>query len=115
MGVPARVVRDASRPPDRTKQIEIARRMVKDFEELLRARGYEMKGLDHESGFTLDDQGKTYRLRFVEGLETWKTEEHGDESVLWALDDGQGSAPEGWTVMSLLSKRIAGPGGRFVD
>src|SRR5262249_12753475 len=115
MGVPARVVRDASRPLDRPKQLEIAQRMVPDLEELLRARGYEVRTGDREPGFTLTEQGKRYRLRLVERPEARESEEHGDEAVLWVLEDGEGPPPRGWTIMSLLSKRMAGPGGRFVD
>lgn len=115
MGVPARVVREASRPLDRPKQLETAQRMVHDFAELLRAKGFEVNSQAHESGFTVNDQGKTCRLQLVESLETWKAEKAGHEAVLWVLENRQGPAPEGWSVMSLLSKRISGPGGRFVE
>jgi len=117
MGVPARVVRDAARPPDRARQIAMVHRMLEDFADLLRGKGQEVsQSTAAPRGFTLSVDGKIYRLAFVEALgRDAPPAEPGDESVLWTLERGAAALPDRWTVIDLLAKRIEGPEGRFVD
>ena len=39
MGIPAHVMRDAARPIDRPKQLQIAETMIRQFHELMRLKG----------------------------------------------------------------------------
>jgi len=118
IGVPARVVREAARPPDRRRQVQIAHTMVREFQELLALKGCQVAALAPASlsGFTAARAGKRFGLLFVErypapGAALCPA----DESVIWTLDAGDAGPPPGGTLMDLLAKRVAGPGGVFVD
>jgi len=118
IGVPARVVREAARPPDRRRQVQIAQTMVREFQELLALKGCQVAPLAAASlcGFTATRAGKRFGLLFVERYPApGAALGPADESVIWTLDAADAGPPPGCTLMDLLAKRVAGPGGAFVD
>jgi hypothetical protein len=118
MGVPAQVIRDAARPVDRHKQLQIAETMIRQFHELLRLKGLEVSPVESNPFFHFGAarSGKTYQIGFAEtpaqaGRFTW----NGNENVLWTFTSGGDARDQAVTEMNLLSKRIEGPAGYFVD
>jgi acetyltransferase-like isoleucine patch superfamily enzyme len=118
MGVPARVVRDAVRPIDRKKQLQIAETMVRQFQELLILKGVEASTIETQPilQFTARYQGKSYRLAFIESLAHLSSSSSGaDESVVWTFESSATSPSSSWVIMDLLAKTISGPSGMFSD
>jgi acetyltransferase-like isoleucine patch superfamily enzyme len=110
MGVPAREIRDAARRLDREKQIRIARQMVRDLQDWLALRGYEVHA-QNEDSFMLMYENKRFRLVFTEHFTSAdQMQMDADEGMIWALET-QDNAPPGCTVVNLLEKTIQGTGG----
>jgi hypothetical protein len=118
MGVPAHVVRDAARPVDRPKQLQITHTMVRQFQELLILKGVEVSALETQPAlqFTARYEGKSYRLAFVESFARLPCNSSGaDESVVWTFESSMASATPSLVIMNLLAKTISGPPGVFSD
>jgi acetyltransferase-like isoleucine patch superfamily enzyme len=118
MGVPAKVVRDSKRPPDRARQLQIVQTMVRDYHELLRLKGYEVSSLENRPWlrFTVKHREKQFQLLFTEKFPApGFSPEPADETVLWAFDSAPDAAQPGCTIMNLLSKQITGESGTFSD
>jgi acetyltransferase-like isoleucine patch superfamily enzyme len=118
MGVPARVVRDAARPLDRSRQLEIVETMMRDYHELLLLKGCRVSAL--ESGpvarFSVDHDGKRSQILFTEKLPAGSfAPEPAGETVIWTFDSTIHVTGPGYTVMNLLSKQITGATGVFSD
>jgi acetyltransferase-like isoleucine patch superfamily enzyme len=118
MGVPARVVRDAARPLDRSRQLQIVRTMIREYHELLRLKGRQVSPLESSPWpqFSVDHNGKRFQFVFVEKFPTpGFSPEPGDETVIWTFDSAIDATPPGCTLMNLLSRQITGPSGVFSD
>lgn len=118
MGVPARVVRDAARPVDRKKQLEIVDTMVRQFHELLRLKGVHVSSIHSVPflNFKASHGGKTYQMGFAEFLSAadhsiWTS----NENVLWTFDSKDSTSRSDMTHMDLLAKTLHGASGLFVD
>jgi acetyltransferase-like isoleucine patch superfamily enzyme len=117
-GVPARVIREAKRPIDRKRQIEIVHEMMGEYHELLTLKGHTVSSFQREPLPTFDVQrdGKRFRLSFIETLSDGSFQpEPGDESIIWTLNDSGENIPEASTVIDLLAKRFSGGGGVFAE
>ena len=118
MGVPAKVVRDAARPPDRARQLQIVEGMIRDFHELLRMKGREVSPLPAgaPTAFQVSHEGQRFVLSFHEELSAGALPGGGeDERVIWTFDAAGGSVPAGCTIMDVLHKRLTGQGGLFAE
>jgi acetyltransferase-like isoleucine patch superfamily enzyme len=117
IGVPAKVVHDAARPVDPSKQLQIAQAMVRDYHELLTRKGYEVSPLETSPyRFTVEHVGKRLQLMLLETLSNSDFRpESADETVFWTLDSASMTPPLNCTVMYLLLKEVKGPAGIFSD
>ncbi len=118
IGVPAKVVRDAVRRPERSRQAQIVHTMVNEYHELLRLKGHPVSELATRPyhGFAVSQGEKRFQLVFLENSSLDDMDlEAADQTVLWVLDSPSGNVPANWTVMNLLEKKVSGPGGVFVD
>jgi len=114
MGVPARVVRDAARPIDRSTQLRIARAMMRDFRDLLKLKGMDVSEVI-EDRFNLMRGPRRYELQFMEAFsEAHSVQDPGCSLAFWVLEGGE-TAPEGTTVFNLLEKSVDGPSNVFTD
>jgi acetyltransferase-like isoleucine patch superfamily enzyme len=114
VGVPARVLRGAARQPSHQQQVEIAKRMVQDFLELLSLRGYDVSPVAPAS-FILKHSGMTFRLVFIEAYPTDALEPAScDSCVIWTLKSLASPLPR-HTIFDLLAKKIEGEGGIFAE
>jgi len=116
MGVPARVVRDAARPPDRSRQLQIVQTMMRDYHELLRLKGCQVSPLESSPWpqFSVQHQGKRFSLAFVERFPTpGFIPEPADETVIWTFDAARDAVPAEFALMNLLKKEVSGPAGVF--
>jgi len=118
MGVPARVIRDAARPVDRKRQLQIVQTMVRDYHELLRLKGHQVSQLENRPwlGFRVEHEGKRFLLLFTEEFPApGLANETADETVVWTLDSGSEPPAPGCTLMNLISKQVTGFSGIFSD
>ncbi len=118
MGVPAHVVRDAARPMDRGKQLQIAETLLRQFHELLALKGVQVSPV--ESGpllfFEASHGGKKYQMGFAESMQAAEHRDwSGDENVLWAFDSSGAEIRRDVTRMNLLAKTLKGSSGLFID
>jgi acetyltransferase-like isoleucine patch superfamily enzyme len=114
VGVPASVIRDASKILSRKQQIQIARQMVRDFRELLLLKGYDVS-ITENDGFTLKHENGIYRLYFMETCRVDATDIVPTcENVIWTLESLGGPMSTG-IVFDLLAKSIMGEGGVFTE
>ncbi len=116
MGVPARVVRDAARPPDRSRQMQIVQNMIGDYHELLRLKGCQVSTLESSPWpqFSVQHLGKWFTFAFIESFPTpGFTPEPADEIVIWTFDSTPGDVPPEFALMNLISKEVSGPEGIF--
>jgi hypothetical protein len=115
-GVPARTIGKASRAPSRARQVELAKRIVDELEEVLRLSGIETAPLaDGMRGFELTGAEGPGRVAFVETLGRGATVPEGaGETVVLTLD-AAGEAPSGCAVLDLLGRRVTGEGGVLLD
>jgi acetyltransferase-like isoleucine patch superfamily enzyme len=118
IGVPARVAGQAQRKIARSKQVELARRMVDELEELLALRGHavlRLAGADVR-GFELETVEGRSVVAFVErvgGADELPSAEA--EVVVLTLEYGGGEPPGGAAVLDLIEKRLYGRGGILLD
>jgi len=114
IGVPAQVVRGAARPLSRKQQVHIAQRMVQDYRDLLKLKGFAVTPVDDDT-FSLEYGGKRFRLVFQDTFAGNAIDfASSDLCVIWALH-ASSSPPPGCTLVDLLGKTIEGEGGIFVD
>jgi acetyltransferase-like isoleucine patch superfamily enzyme len=114
IGVPARVVRDAARPPSREQQVQIAYQMLREYREWLGLKGLKVTEIAIDR-FTLEFEDERVQLVFAEtytggviGLASC------DQCILWTLR-GSASPPRGCALFDLLAKTVEGESGVFVD
>ena len=113
-GVPARPIGHASRPPARPRQLELARRIVDELEELLRLRGIETGPLaGGERGFELTGDEGPGRVLFLEQTGAGIPAGEGETVVLTL--EAAAEPPEGSAVLDLLARRVTGDGGVLLD
>jgi carbonic anhydrase/acetyltransferase-like protein (isoleucine patch superfamily) len=111
IGVPAKVSGRAKHELSRTRQVELARRMIDDLHELLALGGHEVSAVE-DGAFTLTSDEGAVRIAF--------TPESSPESlpagpaVVLALEH-EGGVPEGVAVLELLARRVHGSGGIVLD
>jgi acetyltransferase-like isoleucine patch superfamily enzyme len=114
-GVPARPIGHASRPPARSRQVELARRIVDDLEELLRLRGIATGPLaDGDYGFELTGPEGPGRVVFEERATAASITAGTVETVVLTLE-AVGDPPEGCAVLDLVARRVHGDGGVVLD
>jgi hypothetical protein len=118
MGVPARVVRDAKRTPDRARQLQIVQAMMRDYRELLRLKGHEVSALESLpwAHFRVKHGEKHFQLLFTERFPPSAFScEPADETVIWTFGSAPDATATGCTLMNLLSKQVTGDSGIFSD
>ena len=101
IGVPAKVTGQASHTPSRSRQLELARRIVDDLGELLALRGHDVTPA--EGGFEVEG----VRVLFAQSY----TGDVDGEAVVLTLD-ARAEPPAGVAVLDLLARRVHGEGGR---
>ena len=118
LGVPARVIRDAARTPDRPRQLQIVNTMMREYHELLRLKGHEVRPVatSPQLGFIVAHAGRRSQLVFQELLDaTDMGSPEADETVVWTFEQHSETPPESCTVMDLLAKRVSGPSTVFAN
>jgi acetyltransferase-like isoleucine patch superfamily enzyme len=115
-GVPSRPVGQASRQPARTRQVELARRIVDDLEEVLRLRGVETGPLSENGayGFELTGADGPGRVLFLERAAPEALPLGKGDTVVLALE-ASGEPPERCAVLDLLARRVHGDNGILLD
>lgn len=115
-GVPAKPLGRASRPPTRPRQLELARRMVDDLEEVLRLRGVDTVPLgDGLRGFELTGAEGPGRVVFLETVGKGVAVPSGEgETVILSLE-ATGDSPSECAVLDLIGRRVHGEGGVLLD
>jgi acetyltransferase-like isoleucine patch superfamily enzyme len=115
-GVPARTIGKASRAPARARQVELAKRIVDELEEVLRLSGVATAPLgDGARGFELTGAEGPGRVVFVETVGKGTAVPGGDgDTVVLALE-ATGGPPPGCAVLDLLGRRVHGDGGVLLD
>lgn len=117
-GIPARVLREATRPLDRKRQLEIVKEMIREYRELLMRKGHAVSELSTNPplGFQVQCNGRCFSLRFTEKpAQDPADEPFADELIVWTFGNHDGS-PASCTQMNLLSKTITGRNdGLFVE
>jgi acetyltransferase-like isoleucine patch superfamily enzyme len=115
-GVPARTIGKASRAPSRARQVELAKRIVDELEEVLRLSGIATAPLgDGTRGFELTGAEGPGRVVFVATVAQGTAVPSGDgDTVVLALD-ATGGTPPGCAVLDLLGRRVHGDGGVLLD
>jgi acetyltransferase-like isoleucine patch superfamily enzyme len=96
IGVPAKVTGSSSHRPSRARQVEIARRIVADLQELLVLRGHDVTPAD--DGFAVNG----VRVVFQPAVQV------DPPAVVLALEHGGDEPPDGIAVLDLLGRRIHG-------
>jgi acetyltransferase-like isoleucine patch superfamily enzyme len=115
-GVPAKPIGHASRLPTRPRQLELARRIVDDLEELLLLRGVETAPLaDGPRGFELTGAHGPGRVVFVETVGKGAAVPGGDGETVVLTLEATGEVPPGCVVLDLLERRVHGDGGVLLD
>jgi acetyltransferase-like isoleucine patch superfamily enzyme len=98
IGVPAKVTGSSSHKLSRTRQIELARRMVDELRELLVLRGYDVES--REDGFAVNGVGVVFVPSSAELPDP--------PAVVLTLEHEGGEPPAGVAVLDLLGRRIHG-------
>jgi acetyltransferase-like isoleucine patch superfamily enzyme len=116
-GVPARPIGHASRAPARPRQVELARKMVDDLQELLGLRGVETGPLSADGlrGFELTGPEGPGRVVFVEKIAAGTSVPEGDGETIVLTLEASGDSPDGRAVLDLLGRRVYGEGGVLLD
>jgi acetyltransferase-like isoleucine patch superfamily enzyme len=118
IGVPAHVVRDATRPLTRQKQLQIAETMLSQYHELLQLKGIQVDSLKNDPffHFTAAHNSKSYALGFLESFDAPPPiSKPTDETIFWTFESAKNTPPSGVTVINLLAKTIHGSPGLFVE
>ncbi|HET8741976.1 MAG TPA: biotin/lipoyl-containing protein, partial [Gaiella sp.] len=106
-GVPARPIGHAKRPPARPRQVELARRIVNELEEVLRLSGVETAPLaDGRRGFELTGREGPGRVVFSETVAEGFSIPGGEGETVVLTLEARGAAPEGCAVLDLLGRRV---------
>lgn len=114
-GVPARVAGPASRDVPRARQLEIARRWLRELHETLVLWDVPVEQLDGGDGLELGGERGAGRVLFVESLRGGAVAPGAGETVVLTLDAGDG-VPDGVVVFDLLARRAHGhDGGVLAD
>jgi len=115
--VPAKVTGNASHRLPRTRQIELARRMIDDLHELLSLRGHTVSAItDGDArGFELEHEGGVTRIVFMPTVSDEAAQGGEAEVIVLALEARGGDPPEGTAVLDLLARRVHGKGGVVLD
>jgi hypothetical protein len=117
-GVPARVIREATRPLDRQKQTEIVHEMMREYHDLLARKGYAVSQFQREPfpTFEVRCKEKRFQLSFLENYsEVHQRPEPMDESIIWTFRGSCKEPQQGSTVIDLLAKSVSGGGGIFAE
>jgi acetyltransferase-like isoleucine patch superfamily enzyme len=102
IGVPAKVTGSSSHKLARTRQVELARRIVDELHELLALRGHEVSPVDESDGHGFSVNG--VRVTFAPTSEGVCTR----PAVVLALEHPGGRPPDGVAVLDLLARQIHG-------
>ena len=115
-GVPARPIGQARRQPARPRQVELARRIVDDLEEVLRLSGVETGPLLEKDayGFELTGPEGPGRVLFQERAAPAALTAGAGDTVVLTLE-ASGDPPERCAVLDLLARRVHGGGGMLLD
>jgi acetyltransferase-like isoleucine patch superfamily enzyme len=106
-GVPARPIGHAKRPPTRPRQVELARRILDELEEVLRLSGIETEPLaDGRRGFALTGPEGPGRVVFVETVGEDTVIPGGEGETVVLTLEAPGSVPGGCAVLDLLGRRV---------
>ena len=114
IGVPAKVTGSAKHSVSRSRQIELARRMVGDLHELLALGGHDVSAIEDgdERAFQVTTETGAARIVFTPALGTADEPTAGaDEVTVLTLEFGGGDLPQGVVVFDLLGRRVYGSGG----
>jgi acetyltransferase-like isoleucine patch superfamily enzyme/glycine cleavage system H lipoate-binding protein len=118
IGVPAKVTGSAVHSVSRSRQLELARRMIDDLHELLALRGHDISTIDDgdERGFDVTTEAGTARIVLVPEVRAAGDLTGGDgERVVLTLELAAGEPPSGVAVLDLLGRRVHGSGGVVLD
>jgi acetyltransferase-like isoleucine patch superfamily enzyme/glycine cleavage system H lipoate-binding protein len=99
IGVPAKVTGGASHKLSRTRQIELARKMVDELRELLELRGHEI-AREADGGFVF----RGFRVLFVPTLD----EPVDGPAVVLTLENRGGDPPDRVVVFDLIARQMRG-------
>jgi acetyltransferase-like isoleucine patch superfamily enzyme len=119
IGVPAKVTGTAKHNLSRSRQVELARRMIDELHELLALRGHAVSAISEGDarGFEVTiEQGAAALVLFTpafDGAADLSTA--GGETVVLTLEGGDGDLPDGVAVLDLLGRRVHGSGGVVLD
>jgi acetyltransferase-like isoleucine patch superfamily enzyme len=109
IGVPAKVTGSASHTLSRPRQIELARRMIDDFHELLALRGHDVSAIE-DAGEERSFEVEGTRVLFVPSFSGTEV----SPAVVLTLESG--AEPGDWVaVLDLLGRRVHGSGGVVLD
>ena len=103
IGVPAKVTGSSSHKVSRTRQMELARRMIDELRELMALRGHEVSAIGDEDVHGFEVQG--VRVVFVPSFTI-----AAPEAVVLTLEVN-GEPSEGVAVLDLLERKVHGSGG----
>jgi hypothetical protein len=112
------VIRDAQRPIDRQRQVELVHEMMREYRDLLQHKGHEVSEIRSAPfpSFDVSHKGKHFQLIFIERHSDHAARpEPTNESVIWSLEDSSKQPNADFTFIDLLGKRISGSGGLFTE
>ncbi|MGH3110122.1 MAG: biotin/lipoyl-containing protein [Gaiellaceae bacterium] len=102
IGVPAKVTGSSSHKLSRSRQLELARRIVDDLHELLALRRHDVTPVDESDGYGFSVNG--VRVSFAPGSESVVT----GPAVVLTLEHRGGEPADGVAVLDLLARHIHG-------
>jgi acetyltransferase-like isoleucine patch superfamily enzyme len=105
IGVPAKATGSSSHKLSDARRLELARRFVDDFHELLALRGHAVSAIE-DGGFEVEGTRVVFLPGYRGGVD-------GPAVVLTV--DATGDVPDGVAVIDLLARRLHGEGGVVLD
>jgi len=113
IGVPAKVTGSSSHKVSRSRQIELARRMIDDLHELLMLRGHDVSAISDGElrGFAVDG----VHVLFAPTLRGASDLPGGTAEAVVLTFEVRGDVAEGVAVLDLLERRVHGSGGAVLD
>ena len=113
IGVPAKVTGSSSHKVSRSRQIELARRMIDDLHELLMLRGHDVSAISEGElrGFAVDGVHVLFAPTFRGASDL----PGGTAEAVVLTFELRGDVPEGAAVLDLLERRVHGTGGAVLD